>query len=234
MPCYWEMVLPSKQVAFILFTRDVWQGLPQLKKSSTQKRRSCHAWVSSQYFAPYIGGSFKTLVCWELILICLNGKGVGASGIYARPDDDFSPPAPPAFSGAHRRTRPVERLGPAVLRGHFTRRCEGCGNGCPPCPRTWLAHAFIAKHVYQLFPTTRVLLDALPSRPLLRQLCGWESAGEIPSEPTFSRAFAQFAQDQLPQQIHEQRVKAHAGPKLVGPPANFPCPAPARAFSKRF
>ena len=50
----------------------------------------------------------------------------------------------------------------------------------------------------------------------MRQLCGWESAGEIPSEPTFSRAFAAFAQDQLPQQIHEHMVKTHAGTKLVG------------------
>jgi len=99
--------------------------------------------------------------------------------------------------------------------GRFTRRYEWCGNGCPPCPRTWLAHAFIAKCVYQ-FPTTGALIDALKSRPLLRQLCGWESAGEIPSEPTFSRAFAAFAHDQLPQQIHEQMVKTHAGTKLVG------------------
>src|ERR1035438_2203701 len=99
--------------------------------------------------------------------------------------------------------------------GRFTRRYEWCGNGAPPCPRIWLAHAFIAKHVYQ-FPTTSPLIDALKSRPLLRQLCGWESSGEIPSEPTFSRAFAEFAQDQLPQQIHEHRVKTHAGPKLVG------------------
>ena len=99
--------------------------------------------------------------------------------------------------------------------GRFTRRYEWCGNGAPPCPRIWLAHAFIAKHVYQ-FPTTSALIDALKSRPLLRQLCGWESSGEIPSEPTFSRAFAEFAQDQLPQQIHEHMVKTHAGPKLVG------------------
>jgi hypothetical protein len=46
--------------------------------------------------------------------------------------------------------------------GRFTRRYEWCGNGCPPHQRTWLAHAFIAKHVYQ-FPTTGALLDALKS-----------------------------------------------------------------------
>ena len=37
--------------------------------------------------------------------------------------------------------------------GRFIRRYAWGGNGCPPCPRTWLAHAFIAKSVYQ-FPTT--------------------------------------------------------------------------------
>ena len=79
-----------------------------------------------------------------------------------------------------------------------------------------MAPAFIAQHVYQ-FPTTSALVDALQSRPLLRQLCGWESPEEIPSEPTFSRAFAEFAEDQWPQQIHEHLVKTHAGPKLVGP-----------------
>jgi len=99
--------------------------------------------------------------------------------------------------------------------GRFTRRYEWCGNGTPPCPRIWLAHAFIAKHVYQ-FPTTGALIHALQSQPTLRRLCGWESAGEVPSEPTFSRAFAQFAADQLPQRIHENMVKVHAGPKLVG------------------
>ena len=29
--------------------------------------------------------------------------------------------------------------------GHFTHQYEGCGEGRPPCSRTWLAHAFIAK-----------------------------------------------------------------------------------------
>ena len=99
--------------------------------------------------------------------------------------------------------------------GRFTHRYEWCGNGAPPCPRTWLAHAFIAKSVYQ-FPTTAALIDALQTRPTLRRLCGWESAGDIPSEPTFSRAFTAFAEDQLPQQMHEHMVKTHAGPKLVG------------------
>jgi len=99
--------------------------------------------------------------------------------------------------------------------GRFTGVYEWCGEGRPPCSRLWLAHAFIAKHVYQ-FPTTGALIDALKTRPTLRRLCGWDSVSEIPSEPTFSRAFGEFAKDQLPQRIHENMVQVYAGPKLVG------------------
>jgi hypothetical protein len=99
--------------------------------------------------------------------------------------------------------------------GRFTQEYEWCGEGRPPCSRTWLAHAFMAKSVYQ-FPTTGALIDALRTRPLLRQLCGWDSPADVPSEPTFSRAFAAFADAQLPQRIHEHMVKTHAGSKLVG------------------
>ncbi len=99
--------------------------------------------------------------------------------------------------------------------GRFTGSYQWCGDGRPPCARVWLAHAFIAKHVYP-FPTTAALIEALRARPTLRRLCGWDSPGDIPSEPTFSRAFAAFARDQLPQRVHENMVKTHAGDKLVG------------------
>ena len=97
----------------------------------------------------------------------------------------------------------------------FLRRYQWIGNGCPPHARVWLIHAFLAKSVYQ-FPTTAALLDALRTRPTLRQLCGWESVGDLPSESTFARAFAAFADDAVPQQIHERMVCTHAGPKLAG------------------
>jgi len=97
----------------------------------------------------------------------------------------------------------------------FARPYAWCGNGAPPHARVWLMQAFLAKSVYQL-PTTAALREALGSRPTLRRLCGWDSAGEVPSEPTFSRAFAAFAAHALPQQIHELMVKTHAGSKLAG------------------
>jgi hypothetical protein len=97
----------------------------------------------------------------------------------------------------------------------FLQRYEWKGVGCPPEKRAWLAHAFIAKSVYE-FPTTRALIDALAARPTLRRLCGWESAGELPHEATFSRAFAEFAEDELPQKIHTAMVLEQCGTRLVG------------------
>ena len=89
------------------------------------------------------------------------------------------------------------------------------GNGCPPKNRLALCKAFIAKAVWD-FPTTRDLIDAVRYRPALRRLCGWESLGDVPSEATFSHAFATFAKDELPQRIHEATVKEHCGEKLAG------------------
>jgi hypothetical protein len=99
--------------------------------------------------------------------------------------------------------------------GPFLPRYSWKGVGCPPHKRAWLMHAFIAKAVYG-FSTTELLLDALRSRPMLRRLCGWESSTDLPSNSTFSRAFAQFAADQLPQRIHAALIKSQCGSKLVG------------------
>jgi len=74
---------------------------------------------------------------------------------------------------------------------------------------------FIAKAVYE-FPTTRALLEALQARPALRRLCGWECASDLPHESTFSRAFAAFAQDELPQKLHALMVVRQRGQQLVG------------------
>jgi hypothetical protein len=89
------------------------------------------------------------------------------------------------------------------------------GNGCPPKSRLALCQAFIAKAVWG-FPTTRDLMDAIRHRPALRRLCGWESLCQVPSEATFSRAFAAFAQDALAQRIQETLIKARYGDKIAG------------------
>ncbi len=88
-------------------------------------------------------------------------------------------------------------------------------NGRKRKERLSLLKAFTAKAVHN-FSTTRALIDYLENCPTLRRLCGWETAGEFPSESTFSRAFAEFAEGQLAQQVHKAMVKKHYGPKLAG------------------
>jgi hypothetical protein len=137
----------------------------------------------------------------------------------------------------------VEVMGLVPL-GLFLESYRWVGNGCPPHERAWLVHAFIAKAVYQ-FPTTRALLESLKARPALRRLCGWESASDLPHESTFSRAFAAFAQDELPQKIHAAMVVRQRGQRVAGhvsrdataidaceKPAPKP-PAPPKAPAKR-
>ena len=87
--------------------------------------------------------------------------------------------------------------------------------GRPLAERTALARAFIVKAVFNL-PTTRLLIDLLQGDIRLRRLCGWERVTDIPSEATFSRGFAGFAEQQLPARIHETLVKATLGQTIVG------------------
>ena len=76
------------------------------------------------------------------------------------------------------------------------------GRGRPLKDRAALARAFLAKAVLDV-PTTRALVERLRTEGLLRRLCGWEAAGGVPSEATFSRAFAEFAASDLPGRLHE-------------------------------
>lgn len=87
--------------------------------------------------------------------------------------------------------------------------------GCPEKDRRNVARAFIAKAVYD-FPATRILIDQLKSSPNLRRICGWERVSEIPSESTFSRAFAAFSNGELPQLVHSAMIEEYVKPRLVG------------------
>jgi hypothetical protein len=89
------------------------------------------------------------------------------------------------------------------------------GVGRPARYRQAMARAFVAKAVLNL-GATRQLLDRLVADDVLRRLCGWESAGEIPHESQFSRAFAEFAATELPQRLHEALVEATQKQRLIG------------------
>jgi hypothetical protein len=61
-----------------------------------------------------------------------------------------------------------------------------------------------------------VLIAYLRGCKNLRRLCEWETRGDIPSESTFSCAFAEYSQGCLAQKIHEAMVKKHCRGKLAG------------------
>ena len=96
----------------------------------------------------------------------------------------------------------------------FVRHCHGAV-GRPPAERPALARAFVAKAVFNL-TTTTMLIEHLKADKILRRLCGWERANEIPSEATFSRAFAEFAASALPSKVHEALIAQTHKDRLVG------------------
>ncbi len=65
-------------------------------------------------------------------------------------------------------------------------------------------------------PTTPILLDRLKTDISLRRICGWERVSDIPKEWTFSRAFAEFSDSQLPERVHESFIKKYYKDKVVG------------------
>lgn len=89
------------------------------------------------------------------------------------------------------------------------------GPGRPVADRVAIARAFVAKAVYN-FSTTQMLLDRLECDIALRRICGFESKRDIPSESTFSRAFAELAESNLPTKIHQDLITERYEGHLVG------------------
>jgi hypothetical protein len=87
--------------------------------------------------------------------------------------------------------------------------------GRPAKDRAALATAFMAKAVLNL-PTTRDLIDRLRVDQALRRVCGWRSPRALPHESKFSRAFAEFAATELPQQLHAAVIAATQSQRLIG------------------
>lgn len=87
--------------------------------------------------------------------------------------------------------------------------------GRPEKDRAALARAFIAKSVYNL-PTTRALIDRLQCDAVTRRICGWERRSSIPSESTFSRAFAEFATSNLAGCMKDEFIKTYHSERIIG------------------
>lgn len=87
--------------------------------------------------------------------------------------------------------------------------------GRPSADRKALGRAFVAKAVNNA-PTTRAFRDRLLSDPVLRRMCGWEKRNQVPSEATFSRVFAEFAESRLCERVHEALIKRTLSDHLFG------------------
>ncbi len=92
---------------------------------------------------------------------------------------------------------------------------ENNGRGRPSKNRAALARAFIAKVVFKL-PYTDLTRDCILSDRQLRRICGWENIKQVPSEATFSRAFAEFSQCKLPERAHAALISEVYENELVG------------------
>jgi hypothetical protein len=86
--------------------------------------------------------------------------------------------------------------------------------GRPQEDRRDICRAFIAKAVFNI-STTLLLREHLMNDPTLRRLCGFQSRRNIPSESTFSRAFREFAQTNLPDHIHAALIQKYQSEQLV-------------------
>ena len=102
-----------------------------------------------------------------------------------------------------------------VLRIEEKVHYELASTGRRPRDRGAIARAFVAKSCLKI-PTTTALIDRLRVDSMLRRLCGFEQRKDIPSEPTFSRAFAEFSETQLGQRVHEDLVKHVYETEIVG------------------
>jgi hypothetical protein len=101
-----------------------------------------------------------------------------------------------------------------------------------------IARAFVAKAVYS-YGTTSALIEGLRAMPNLWKICGFENnkcietvhegvtgGGKVlrrimkkssfPSESTFSRAFAEFAESELGDKVHEALVNEYLPQQIIG------------------
>ncbi len=64
-------------------------------------------------------------------------------------------------------------------------------------------------------PTTEALIDRLQQDRSLRRLCRFDLFRRLPDAATFSRAFAEFAQLELPQRVYAALISRHLSDQLI-------------------
>ena len=80
--------------------------------------------------------------------------------------------------------------------------------------RCAIARVFAMKMFYNI-DTNVAAIEYLKSTPNLRRICGFESINDIPSESTFSRAFKEFANMNLPAITHQALIKEYLSNEII-------------------
>lgn len=93
--------------------------------------------------------------------------------------------------------------------------CYRFNKGRPTKDRFFIARAFIAKVVLKL-PYTKQIVNALKQDNQLKIICGWDIHNKIPSESKFSRAFKEFAENRLPDRVHQILISEIYKDKIIG------------------
>ena len=81
--------------------------------------------------------------------------------------------------------------------------------------RVAFVRAFFAKTILQI-PTTNLLIERLTTDFNLAKLCGFSTHHALPHKSSFSRAFAQFANNELAAYAHQRLVETYLGDQLIG------------------
>jgi len=87
--------------------------------------------------------------------------------------------------------------------------------GRPPIPRLNILKLFILKAVLNI-SQNKQLRDFVKGSEELWRLCGWVGSNDIPSEPTLSRVFKDFANMGVPEMIHTDLIKNIFKGKIIG------------------
>ena len=77
-----------------------------------------------------------------------------------------------------------------------------------------IARALVVKAILNL-DSTRALINRLKADEHLTRICGWDHAGKIPHESSFSRVFAILSASGVATLVHDHLVRAHLSDQIV-------------------
>jgi len=87
--------------------------------------------------------------------------------------------------------------------------------GRPEKSRLKIFRSYIAKSILRI-STVNKLIDRLNADRNFKRICGYDIDEAIPTESTFSRAFKNFSDINLCGIFHEEVIKTHVKPLLIG------------------